>query len=283
VTDLTQAVEALRPAKAILVFTGAGISTDSGIPDFRGPDGLWTKVDPDDFHIDRYRASAELRQRGWKMHLEGQLWGARSTVTPNSGHEAIKRLADAGRLSGVVTQNVDGLHRETGLEHDMVAELHGNVRECHCLGCDSVWSTEEVLGWVEAGDPDPSCPSCGGLVKTTTVMFGEMLPGDEMAKAMLFLATADAVLVVGSTIAVWPASDVVFQAANRSLPVVIVNRGETEADHLAAAKLDAGIGEVLPDLVDQILADPTAPSGHEATSPSVAPLPGEETSAPPVA
>jgi NAD-dependent deacetylase len=187
------------------------------------------------------------------MHLDGELWGARSSVAPNVGHLAITRLADAGKLSGVVTQNVDGLHRESGLDHDLVAELHGNVRECHCLGCGAVWPTEEVLSWVEGGDPDPHCPQCGGLVKTTTVMFGEMLPEDEMRKAMLFLATADAVLVVGSTVAVWPASDVVFQAANRSLPIVIVNRGETEADHLAAAKVDGGIGEVLPGLVDHIL------------------------------
>ena len=110
-TDLTAAIEILNPANAILVFTGAGISTESGIPDFRGPEGLWTKVDPDDFHIDRYRRKSELRKRGWQMHLDGELWGARSTVAPNSGHFAITRLDDAGRLAGVVTQNVDGLHR----------------------------------------------------------------------------------------------------------------------------------------------------------------------------
>ncbi len=256
-TDLTLAIDALRPARAILVFTGAGVSTESGIPDFRGPDGLWTKVDPDDFHIDRYRTSSELRQRGWQMHLHGELWGARSTVAPNSGHGAIKRLADAGRLVGVVTQNVDGLHGESGLDHDLVAELHGNVRRCHCLGCASVWPTDEVLGWVEAGDLDPACPSCGGLVKTTTVMFGEMLPDDELSKALLFLAMADAVLVVGSTVAVWPASDVVFRAADRSLPIVIINRGATEVDHLATAKVDAGIGEVLPALIDAVLDGPS--------------------------
>lgn len=262
-TDLTAAIEVLHPANAIMVFTGAGISTESGIPDFRGPDGLWTKVDPDDFHIDRYRRKAELRKRGWQMHLDGELWGARSTVAPNSGHYAITRLDDAGRLAGVVTQNVDGLHRESGLDHDLVAELHGNVRECHCLGCESVWPTEEVLGWVEAGDPDPTCPNCGGLVKTTTVMFGEMLPDEEMRKAFMFLAMSDAVLVVGSTVGVWPAANVVFRAAELSLPLVIINRGATEADHLATVKLDAGIGEVLPDLVDGVLA-PAHPRNLDA-------------------
>ena len=253
-----RAVEVLRPAGKILVFTGAGISTESGIPDFRGPDGLWTKVDPEDFHIDRFRASSELRVRGWRMHLDGELWGARSNVHPNPGHRAIKRLADAGRLAGVVTQNVDGLHHRTGLANDLVAELHGNVRDSHCLDCDWTWPTEEVLARVESGDVDPNCPHCGGMLKTRTIMFGELLPEQELRKAMFFLAVADALLVVGSTVAVWPASDVVYRAAHRSLPIVIVNRGETEADLLATAKIDAGIGEVLPDLVEAVLAPPPA-------------------------
>jgi NAD-dependent deacetylase len=248
-----EAIDILRPAGLILVFTGAGISTESGIPDFRGPDGLWTKVDPDDFHIDRYRSNPELRARGWKMHLDGELWGARSAVEPNAGHIAIKQLADAERLAGVVTQNVDGLHHKSGLADELVAELHGNVRESHCLDCGWTWDTEEVLGWVEAGEPDPHCPECGGLVKTATVMFGELLPEKEMEKAMTFLSVADAILVIGSTVAVWPASDVVLRATYRSLPIVIINRGPTEADHLAVVKLDDAIGEVLPEIVDGIL------------------------------
>ncbi len=252
--QLTAATEVLRPAERILVFSGAGLSTESGIPDFRGPDGLWTKVDPDDFTIDRYRQSRELRVRGWRMHLDGELWGARSRVKPNRGHEAIVRLKEAGRLAGVVTQNVDGLHHRSGLTDAYVAELHGNVRGSHCLSCPARWETETVLGWVEAGEEDPHCPECGGLVKTDTVMFGEMLPDEELRKAGLFLAMADAVLVVGSTVAVWPASDVVMRAGHQGKPIVIINRGETEVDHLAAAKLDAAIGEVLPDLVDRILA-----------------------------
>jgi NAD-dependent deacetylase len=251
---VASAIAVLRRADRILVFTGAGISTESGIPDFRGPDGLWTKVDPDDFHIDRFRASPELRQRGWRMHLAGELWGARSGVEPNRGHQAIKRLAEADRLAGVVTQNVDGLHRKSGLDADLVAELHGNVRQSHCVDCGVVWDTEEVLGWVEAGDPDPTCPDCAGMVKTATVMFGELLPESELAKAMTFLAMADAMLVVGSTVAGWPASDIVMRGAFRSLPIVVINRGETEVDHLAAVKLDAGIGETLPEIVDGLLA-----------------------------
>ena len=254
-SDIESAVALLRPAEKILVFTGAGISTESGIPDFRGPDGLWSKVDPDDFHIDRYRSSPELRMRGWKMHLDGELWGARSTVRPNTGHEAIKRLADADRLAGVVTQNVDGLHLVSGLDDRQVAELHGNVRKSLCVDCQQVWDTETVLAWVEAGELDPTCPDCGGMVKTATVMFGEILPQDEMEKAMAFLAAADAIIVVGSTVSVSPASDIVMYGGHLSLPIVIINQGATDADEQAAVKIDAAIGEVLPGLVEGVLAE----------------------------
>jgi NAD-dependent deacetylase len=252
-SDIESAIAVLRPAAKILVFTGAGISTESGIPDFRGPDGLWSKVDPDDFHIDRYRSSPELRIRGWRMHLDGELWGARSTVRPNTGHEAIKRLADADRLAGVVTQNVDGLHLVSGLDDRQVAELHGNVRKSLCLDCAQVWDTETILAWVEAGELDPACPDCGGMVKTATVMFGEILPQEEMEKAMEFLAMADAIIVVGSTVSVSPASDIVMYGGYLSLPIVIINQGPTEADEQAAVKIDAAIGDVLPGLVEGVL------------------------------
>ena len=252
-SDIPAAIAVLHRAGQILVFTGAGISTESGIPDFRGPDGLWTKMDPDDFHIDRYRSSPERRVRGWKMHAAGELWGARSKVAPNQGHLAIKRLGDRGRLAGVVTQNVDGLHRKSGLDAAQVAELHGNVRECHCLDCGAVWPTEEVLAWVDSGVDDPTCPNCNGMVKTRTVMFGEMLPEEELHKASLFLALADAVIVVGSTVSVWPAADIVFSAARRPMPVVVINQGPTDADYLATVRLEGGIGEILPAIVDGIL------------------------------
>ena len=253
-SEIERAAEVLGGAEQILVFSGAGLSTESGIPDFRGPDGLWTKVDPDDFTIDRYVVNRDLRVQGWKMHVDGELWGARSSVRPNLGHMAIVRLHEAGRLAGVVTQNIDGLHYESGLADDLVAELHGNVRNSHCMTCGATWPTETVLEWVEAGAEDPKCPECGGMVKTDTVMFGEMLPDEEVRQASIFLAVADAVLVVGSTVSVWPAADIVMRAATQGKPIVVINRGETEVDHLAAAKIEAGIGEVLPDLVHRILA-----------------------------
>lgn len=251
------AYEALRGKERILVFTGAGLSTESGIPDFRGPDGLWTRVDPEDFTIARYHANRDLRVEKWRMHVEGLLWGARSPARPNRGHAAIVALDRAGLLAGVVTQNVDGLHLVSGLEEDQVAELHGSVRTVSCLDCGTQWPTETVLGWVEAGEEDPHCHRCGGLVKTDVVMFGESLPTGEMTKAHFFLSIADAVLVVGSTVSVWPAAEIVTLAAQRSLPLVVINLGDTDADRLAAVKIDSAIGDVLPALVDRLTGSPT--------------------------
>lgn len=248
-TGIDEAIDILSGADQILVYTGAGISTESGIPDFRGPDGLWTKVDPDDFTIEKYVRKAEIRIQSWRMHAAGELWGARSTVTPNRGHEAIVELHRTRRLAGCVTQNVDGLHLVSGLPESKVAELHGNVRKVVCLGCGASWPTEEILVRVDAGEEDPACPHCGGLLKTSTVMFGELLPEEEMHKAWAFAGLAEAVLVVGSTVGVWPAAEIPMSMAQQGKPMVIVNLGATEADHLAAARVEASAGEALPKIV----------------------------------
>ncbi len=252
--ELEKAVEALRGADRITVYTGAGISTESGIPDFRGPNGLWTKVDPDDFTIERYVRNREVRVRKWRMHANGELWGARSSVKPNRGHMAIVDLYRAGRLAGCVTQNIDGLHLVSGLPESMVAEVHGNVRRVVCLGCEATWPTEEVLKRVDAGEEDPACPHCGGILKTSTVMFGEVLPAEEMAKAWEFAKNGDAVLVVGSTVGVWPAAEIPMTMAREGKPMVIVNQGPTEADLFATVRIDGSAGEVLPRLVHDLLA-----------------------------
>jgi len=250
---IDEAVTVLGRAAQILVFTGAGISTESGIPDFRGPEGLWTMIDPDDFEIGRYLMNRELRKRGWQMHLNGELWGARSSVKPNAAHRAIVDLWRAGRMSGCVTQNVDGLHQQAGLPDEAVAELHGNVRRTHCLECGTTWPIQEVLAWVEAGNDDPHCPVCGGLIKTTTVMFGEFLPAEDMRRAGRFAAKADAVLAVGSTLSVYPAAEIPLSLVRRRRPMVIVNRGQTDLDDAASVLIDGKAGEVLPPLVEGII------------------------------
>ncbi len=251
--NLLAASDILNSSHRILVFTGAGISTESGIPDFRGPDGLWSKVDPDDFTIGRYLSNPEIRKRGWRMHLDGELWGARAQIRPNAAHVAIADLWRAGRLSGVVTQNIDGLHQAAGVPDDHVAELHGNIRRSHCVDCGADWPTEEVLSWVEAGADDPTCPFCDGIVKTSTVMFGEALPMREWSAALVMASAAEAVLVVGSTLGVYPAAEIALDPARRGVPMVIVNLGRTDHDYLARVKIDGKAGDVLPAMVSRMV------------------------------
>ena len=248
-SPIDRAVEVLSGAAQIMVFTGAGVSTESGIPDFRGPEGLWTKLDPEDFTIFRYMTSRRVRVKRWRLHRRGELWGARSKVRPNAAHLAIADLWKAGRLSGCVTQNIDGLHQAGGLPDDLVAELHGNVRKSGCMKCPAEWPTEEVLSWVDAGQEDPVCPMCGGMVKTATVLFGEMLPDREVQKARFFSAMADGILVIGSTLSVYPAADIPASAARNGVPMVIINLGPTDHDHLARVKIDLPAGEAVPALV----------------------------------
>ena len=248
-SPIDRAARALRGCDQIMVFTGAGVSTESGIPDFRGPDGLWTKLDPDDFHIDRYMSSRRVRVMRWRLHQQGELLGAGSQVKPNAAHLAIVDLWKAGRLTGCVTQNIDGLHQEAGLPDDLVSELHGNVRKTRCMSCPAHWPTAEVIGWVDAGQEEPRCPQCGGIVKTATVSFGQMLPEREIQKARFFSALSDGVLVIGSTLSVYPAADIPVAAARNGIPMVIVNLGPTAFDHLAATKVSLPAGQAVPALV----------------------------------
>jgi len=194
--SIERAIELLRDCSNILVFTGAGISTESGIPDFRGPDGVWTKVDPEEFTIQRYLANPETRRRSWAMRADGGMLDA----SPNDGHRAITDLWEAERLVGLVTQNIDGLHVAAGFPVDAIAEVHGNVRTTSCIECGDRMETGTVLERLEAGEEDPACLECGGILKVDVVMFGEAMPEREMTKAMAMAMVADAALSVGSTL-----------------------------------------------------------------------------------
>ncbi len=252
---LAQAIATLSPHRRILVYTGAGISTESGIPDFRGPNGLWTRVDPDDFTIDRYLQSPQRRIDGWRMHAEGALWGARSDIAPNPAHIAVTRLWSAGLTSGVITQNVDGLHLVAGISRESISEIHGDVRRVVCLGCASEQPIEDVLERVDAGELDPPCLECGGILKPSTVMFGELLPPAEIEKADRFSSAADAVLVIGSTMSVYPAAEFPMAARRRGAPMVIVNQGRTDHDRSAHVKIAGPAGEIVPKIVEALTTD----------------------------
>lgn len=246
--SIERAVELLATCESILVFSGAGISTESGIPDFRGPDGVWTRVDPEDFTIQRYLASSETRARSWMMRAESGILEAK----PNDAHHAITDLWHAERLIGCVTQNIDGLHEAAGLPRDAIAEVHGNARLTRCIDCGDSTPTAQVMDRVAHGEADPSCGECGGILKVDVVFFGEAMPQREMLRAMAMAAAADAAISVGSTLSVYPAAYVPLTVTETGAPLIIVNQGATELDHLAATIIDGPAGTTMRAIADAL-------------------------------
>jgi NAD-dependent deacetylase len=242
----------LREADAVTALTGAGISTESGIPDFRGPQGVWTK-DPAAQRmgtLQNYVDDPDLRRRAWANRRDHAAWTAR----PNSGHHALVALERAGRLRAVVTQNIDGLHQRAGHDPDRVIEVHGTMFEVECLGCGRRTSMRENLDRVSAGDPDPACLVCGGIQKSATISFGQALRPEVLAAAAQASRACDLLLVVGTTLQVQPAAGLVQVSVSAGARLVIVNRDPTPYDVLAAAILRDPIGEVLPRLVATLAA-----------------------------
>jgi len=236
----------------VTVLTGAGISTDSGIPDFRGPAGVWTR-DPEAeklVTIQHYLADPEIRRRSWLARRENPAWGAR----PNSGHRALVELERAGLLRALVTQNIDRLHQAAGSDPDRVLELHGNLVETRCTGCGARGLTADALARVDAGDPDPACEACGAVLKTATVYFGEALDPDVLDAAVAAAATCDVFLAVGTSLGVHPAAGLVDVAASVGAEVVIVNAEPTPYDRLADRVVREPIATSLPALVAELVA-----------------------------
>lgn len=244
-TDL--AAEVLARCERIAVLTGAGISTDAGIPDFRGPDGLWTKNPAAEraATIHHYLTDDEARRAAWRMRLDTRLVDAQ----PTPGHHALVDLESQGRLVRLATQNVDGLHRRAGTSAELLTEVHGSVSGIMCVACEWRGEVGPVLDRVRAGDDDPRCERCGGILKTTVVMFGEMLPEGAMEECHDAVLGADAFLAVGTTLEVGPVNSMAWWALERGIPVVVVNRGPTAADGFATAKVEESISEVLAGLL----------------------------------
>jgi len=247
--ELERAAEMLRGANKIMLFTGAGVSTESGIPDFRGPEGVWTKVDPSEFTLQQFVASADTRRRSWAMRADSTVMEAK----PNPAHLAIVRLWQAGRMIGCVTQNIDELHRQAGLPDEAIVELHGTALRAGCLDCDNEWPTAEIMTRVSGGDDDPHC-ECGGIIKALTISFGQPMPRHEMERASEMAARCDAALSVGSTLSVYPAAYIPLEAKERGVPYGIINVGHTDQDHLADFRIEGKAGVVLPALVEALSA-----------------------------
>lgn len=236
----------LAAAGRITVLTGAGISTASGIPDFRGPNGVWTK-NPDAQRaatLSHYLADHELRQRAWQNRVR---W-IDSDPRPNDGHKALVRLQERGQLRAVVTQNVDGLHQRSGIESRIVHEVHGNIHRSRCWSCGDARPMRDTLQRVAAGDPDPKCLLCGGILKSDTILFEQSLVPEVIDAAFAASEDCDVLLAVGSTLSVYPAANCVPRAKAAGARVVIVNGERTDMDSLADEIVTGDISTVLPRL-----------------------------------
>lgn len=244
---MSDVAEWLASARRISVLTGAGISTDSGIPDFRGPQGLWTK-DPASqrlFTLQAYVADPELRVEAWQRRLAHDTW----TAVPNAGHVALAELEQAGRLDAIVTQNIDGLHQRAGSSPDVVIEIHGTIWQVECLACDRRTPMQATLDRVRTGEADPPCLACGGLLKSATISFGQSLVPAVLRRAQQAAQSCDLFLAVGTSLTVQPAAGLCRVALTAGARLVIVNAEPTPYDDRADAVLREPISAVLPQLV----------------------------------
>jgi NAD-dependent deacetylase len=231
----------------VVVLTGAGISTDSGIPDFRGPNGVWTRNPGAERRatLQTYMADPEVRREAWQTRLRHPALSAR----PNDGHRALVELERQGKLDTLVTQNIDGLHQAAGSDPASVVEVHGTMHTVVCMSCGERAPMDRALERVRGGEGDPPCRICGGILKSATISFGQNLVPGDLQRAMEAARRCDLLLAVGSTLAVYPVAEMVPLARMAGAQVVIVNAEETAMDDLADAVIRGSIGEVLPQLV----------------------------------
>lgn len=247
--SLTDALAMMRAARRMVFFTGAGISTESGLPDYRGPDGVWTtgKIPS----IGELPQTDAARLEFWQRRRE--MYPFMQSREPNVGHRAISRLMQNGRAFAVITQNIDGLHQRSGVPDDRVIELHGSTRRLRCVPNGHLVDGEEVHLMLEAGDPDPRCPACGGVLRSDTVLFGEPLPTEALELATRIAAATDLMVVVGSSLVVYPAAQLPQIARQRGAGLIIIDRAETALDHLASIVIRGEAGPVLEELARGVL------------------------------
>jgi len=241
VSDADALAGLLRAASRAVVFTGAGISTESGIPDFRSPGGIWTRMLP--IRFQDYLSDPQARRTSWRRRFEmEETW---NTVRPNEGHCAVAELVQRGIVSHVITQNIDALHQASGVTDDKVIELHGNTTYAKCLDCGARVEIAAIRAHYDSHGDAPDCAFCGGIIKTATISFGQPMPEDEMARAEAATLACDLFLVLGSSLSVFPAAGFPLAARRRGAELAIVNREATPQDRFASLVINAGIGPVM--------------------------------------
>jgi len=245
--DVRTLTEWIDESERITVLTGAGISTDSGIPDFRGPNGIWTKNPKAEkaSNIQNFIADPEVRKASWRDRLDNRAWSA----DPNDGHRALVQLEKRNKLVALLTQNVDGLHHAAGSSSAKVIEVHGTLREVACLECDYRDDMQIALNRVRQGEDDLDCPDCGGILKSATISFGQSLVQRDLLKAEAAAQNCDLMIAIGTTLAVYPIAAVVPAAQRVGAKIAIINAEPTEMDHLADLLIRESISEVLPIVV----------------------------------
>ena len=255
VTANAELVALIRGAERILVFTGAGISTGSGIPDFRGPQGVWKTKEP--VLYQDFMSSDSARREYWAQKAEG--WASFRDAEPNATHAAVVALERAGKIAAVVTQNIDGLHEKAGTSRDVLVELHGTNRAVECQSCGERSDPQAHFDAIDAGGPPPAC-HCGGWLKPATISFGQSLERDDLVRAAEAASSADLAIALGSTLSVHPAATIPLLAVERGAAYVVINRGAAEHDHLDALtlRLDGDVAELLPPAVEAALKPPRA-------------------------
>ncbi len=252
---IEKVADLILKSRRLVIFTGAGISTESGIPDFRGPGGLWTRFDPDDFTIDKFLNNPDARRKQWYLFREGIL---SDKAVPNAAHIAIAELYRMGRLDCVITQNIDNLHQKAGLPDDRVFELHGNMKWAICLDCARRFPFEEIKSRIDSGEDIPACPSCRGTLKPDIVMFGEQLPYAVLEEAGRRSRAADLFIVIGSTLVVYPAAYMPAYAVQSGARLVIINLGDTPMDRQATVLISAKAGDTMTAILNKVK-EKTAP------------------------
>ncbi len=240
----------IKDSKQLIVFTGAGISTESGISDYRSQGGIWDKFQP--VYFDEFMSSKASRIKYWEQRLDMEK--SLCVAKPNSGHKSLAKLHDLGILKALITQNIDGLHEESGIPKEKIIELHGNTRRVRCMTCKKLISWEETKGMIDAGDRAPEC-SCGGFLKPDTISFGQAMPVEQTQRAAMLSSKSDVFIVVGSTLLVQPAALMPEYAKNAGAFLVIINLSETPYDKVCDVLIRAKAGDVLKKIINQIIPD----------------------------
>lgn len=248
--SVAKGVELIRESEKILVFTGAGLSTESGIPDFRSPGGIWDRYDPSDFYFQKIVSDEKAREKYWEMSSE--FYEMMKDAVPNRAHLAIAELEGTGKLLAIVTQNVDRLHHKAGNSPNKIIEIHGTTFSVSCLSCGKAYDRDEIEVRLRSGVKAPYCDDCSGILKPDTISFGQAMPEEKMALSLKHARDCDLCIVLGSSLVVYPAASVPIQAVETEAKLMIINRDETPLDPHAALTIHDSVAKTLGQIMGKL-------------------------------